>query len=223
MSGVAPPLVSCLWNTALCCTPLCHFLHRKLERNFTDHLARTTLCLPTYLPNIAFTKHRQFVKNKTGILKLGMHEQVKILQVICTAKLEPWFQGAGVTTDSSCASLAAAQRRPDILYFSSLLPWQNSVQHKGQRLTTQKKYFAHELCDRGGQNYWISYYFAGMSLKLTLWIWTTQDKVSAIVELSLPRAAYFDIPQIGVKMIFSNTIINFYHILGEIMQKILGL
>ena len=50
-------LVSCLWNTLLCCTLLHHFLHRKPERNFTDHLAWTTLCLPTYLPNIGFTKH----------------------------------------------------------------------------------------------------------------------------------------------------------------------
>ena len=39
------------------------------------------------------------------------------------------------------------------------------------------------------------------------------DMVSAIV----------DIPQIGVKMIFSNKMVNFYNILGEIMQKILGL
>ncbi len=28
------------------------------------------------------------------------------------------------------------------------------------------------------------------------------DMVSAIVEVSLPRAAYFDIPQIGEKLIF---------------------
>ena len=32
--------------------------------------------------------------------------------------------------------------------------------------------------------------------------WTTYDKVSAIVQISLPLAAYFDIPQIAVKIDF---------------------
>ena len=50
------------------------------------------------------------------------------------------------------------------------------------------------------------------------------DAVSAIVEVSVPQATYFDIPQMGVKTVFySNKIINFYHILVKIMQKILGL
>ena len=51
---------------------------------------------------------------------------------------------------------------------------------------------------------------------------TLCDKVSTIVEVSVSQATYFDIPQVGVKLNFSNKIIKFYHILGKIMQKILG-
>ena len=45
------------------------------------------------------------------------------------------------------------------------------------------------------------------------------DMFSAIVEVSLPQAAYLDIHQIGVNTDFFKQ----NHILGKIMQKILGL
>ena len=58
----------------------------------------------------------------------------------------------------------------------------------------------------------------------TPWPVTVEHKVSAIVEVSLPQAAYYDIPQIDVKTVFFfNKTINLCHILVKIMHKILGL